>query len=77
MEPLEAVLQILSKIDMIKKRIIESPMVLKENETAESALQEGWDSYMCFTDQWKMSFNIYILQEYLRIGGKSFLKKDR
>jgi hypothetical protein len=40
-------------------------------------LEKGWDSYMCFVDEWKLSLNIYMLQEYLRVGGKSFLKKDR
>lgn len=38
---------------------------------------KGWDDYMNYTQYWKMCFNLYMLQEYLRIGGKSFLKKDR
>lgn len=32
---------------------------------------------MAFLEQWKISFNLYMLQEYLRVGSKSFLKKDR
>lgn len=32
---------------------------------------------MGYSDIWRLSFNVYMLQEYLRIGGKSFLKKDR
>ena len=52
-------------------------MDFDEKETAESALQKGWDFYMNYSDHWKVIFNLYILEEYLRIGGKSFLKKDR
>ena len=32
---------------------------------------------MFFANQWKISFNLYILKEYLVIGGKSFLRRDR
>ena len=76
MEPLEAFLQILSRLEASKKRLIESP--LKSGaESAEGALLKGWDQYLQYCEEWRISFNLYILDEYLRFGGKSFLKKDR
>ncbi len=32
---------------------------------------------MDFSQEWKLSFNIYMLKEYLNVGNKSFLRKDR
>ena len=32
---------------------------------------------MLYAEYWKLSLNIYMLREYLSIGSKSFVRKDR
>jgi hypothetical protein len=57
--------------------VIDSSESLAEGETAESALLRGWDCFLRYCEEWRLSFNLYMLEEYLQFGGKSFLKKDR
>lgn len=64
-------------MDTLKQIILESQIVIADSETAESALEKGWDAYSIYAAYWKLSFNLYILKEYLNVGSKSFLRKDR
>lgn len=64
-------------MDALKQRIIESGINVEMAENAEGALEKGWDAYSIYAIHWKLSFNIYILKEYLMVGSKSFLRKDR
>lgn len=64
-------------MDTLKQIILESAIVIRDNETAESALEKGWDTYSIYAAYWKLSFNLYLLKEYLNVGSKSFLRKDR
>lgn len=50
---------------------------MKDKESAESAVEKGWDYYILYTVGWKLEFNLYLLKEYLTVGSKSFLRKDR
>lgn len=46
-------------------------------ESGEVALATGWDAYLRFCGGWRLEFNLFMLEEYLRVGGKSFVRKDR
>lgn len=57
--------------------MLESKLSLESVGSCEAALERGWEVYMGYVEEWKISLNVYMLQEYVRAGGKSFLKKER
>jgi hypothetical protein len=64
-------------MDSLKQRLIQDGFKDDIAENTESSLEKGWDAYSIYSVHWKLSFNLYILKEYLMVGSKSFLRKDR
>ena len=74
---MEAVLLILGRMEDNARKIGESSVKLEKGDSREDALGKGWDHYLLYAEYWKLSLNIYMLREYLSIGSKSFVRKDR
>ena len=42
-----------------------------------SILEESWESYQIFLNLRRISFNLYILKDYLKVASKSLMRKDK
>lgn len=79
-DPLSAILEIINRIDGMSHPISQAEpqeeFRLKQDDSW-SALKKGWTGFIYESTLYKVSLNLYILKEYLKIGAKSLVRKDK
>lgn len=82
-DPLSAILEIINRIDGLKGILNQAPDPADSVDFKSSpddvweSLKMGWLEYMLESALYKIAFNLYILKEYLKIGAKSLVKRDK